>query len=307
MRSPLNRDRELPDWPNAEASRFVTAGGLDWHVQQMGEGPSLLLLHGTGASCHSWAGVMEELANDFTLIVPDLPGHGFTAGSLRGGPTLANVTKALAALLGELGRSPDAIVGHSAGVAIALDYARTHTPDIPVVGFGPAITPFPGLAAKLFPAMAKMLFVNPLVPRIFAATTRIPGETERFLRRATGSKITPGYLACYEALLGNHRHCEGALEMMANWDLDTFSDGLGEVTNPVLLVHGRKDKAVPTGAVEGAASRLPNAQLTLLDDLGHLAHEEDAEAAAELIGGFVKEQSAAPSGHAEGDHELDER
>ncbi|WP_271078459.1 alpha/beta fold hydrolase BchO [Aurantiacibacter sp. MUD61] len=289
MRSPLNRESELPNWPNAEASRFVTAGGLDWHVQQVGEGPSLLLLHGTGASCHSWAGVMEKLAQDFTLIVPDLPGHGFTAGSLRGGPTLPNVTKALSALMDELGQHPDAIAGHSAGVAIALDYARTHAPKIPVIGFGPAITPFPGLAAKLFPAMAKMLFVNPLVPRIFAATTRIPGETERFLRRATGSTIAPEYLACYEALLGNHRHCEGALEMMANWDLDTFSEGLGEVSNPVLLVHGRKDKAVPTGAVDGAASRLPNAKLTLLDNLGHLAHEEAPQTAAQLINGFANE------------------
>ena len=46
--------REGRDWPNREASRFVLASGLWWHVQVMGSGPVLLLLHGTGAATHSW-------------------------------------------------------------------------------------------------------------------------------------------------------------------------------------------------------------------------------------------------------------
>ena len=50
------------DWPNREASRFVEAAGLRWHVQVMGAGPVLLLLHGTGASTHSWRDVMPKLA-----------------------------------------------------------------------------------------------------------------------------------------------------------------------------------------------------------------------------------------------------
>ena len=55
-RCALNRasawEREKSDWPNREASRFVDAGGLRWHVQQAGSGPVLLLVHGTGASSH---------------------------------------------------------------------------------------------------------------------------------------------------------------------------------------------------------------------------------------------------------------
>lgn len=288
MRAALDREREGREWPHRDTSHFVEANGLRWHVQRMGTGPDLLLLHGTGASCHSWRGAMPALANHFTLTVPDLPGHAFTAGRLRGGPTLANVTGALSALLDELAVKPELVAGHSAGAAIALDYADKHNPELPVVGFAPAIMPFPGLAAKLFPALAKMLFVNPLVPRMFAATTRIPGEAERFLKRATGSSIAQEDLRCYEALLRNHRHCEGALAMMADWDLDAFSERLSAIPNPVLLVHGRKDKAVPTGSVEAAASRLSNAKLELLPDLGHLLHEEEPDTAAKLISGFAK-------------------
>ncbi len=287
MKAALDWERTGQGWPNRETSQFVEAGGLLWHVQRMGAGPELLLLHGTGASCHSWRGAMPMLAEYFTLTVPDLPGHAFTAGALRGGITLANVTNALAALLEELRVSPKLVVGHSAGAAIALDYAGKHNRELPVIGFAPAVMPFPGLAAKLFPAMAKMLFVNPLVPRMFAATTRIPGEAERFMRRATGSQIAPEDLRCYEALLGNHRHCEGALAMMADWDLDGFSENLFAIPNPALLVHGRKDKAVPTGSVEAAASRLSNAELELLPELGHLLHEEAPDTAATLISDFA--------------------
>ncbi len=290
MSGALEWERDGRIWPHRDASRFVKAGGLEWHVQRMGSGPELLLLHGTGASCHSWSGLMPMLAKHFTLTVPDLPGHAFTRGQLRGGPSLSNMSGAVTALLEMLEVTPAITAAHSAGVAIALNHARRADTALPIIGFSPAIMPFPGLAARLFPAMAKMLFVNPFVPRIFAASTRIPGEAQRFLRRATGSETSPENLACYEALLGNHRHCEGALAMMANWDLESFSESLQDITNPVLLAHGRNDKAVPTGSVEGAAARLPNARLELLPDLGHLAHEEAPEMAAQLIIEFAREQ-----------------
>ena len=67
------------DWPNATASRFVAAGGVKWHVQVMGQGPVALLLHGTGSATHSWRDLAPLLARDFTVVAPDLPGHGFTS------------------------------------------------------------------------------------------------------------------------------------------------------------------------------------------------------------------------------------
>ena len=74
----LNWERDGRDWPNRASSRFVDAGGLRWHVQVMGEGPVVLLIHGTGASTHSFRALAPLLAPHFTVVVPDLPGHGFT-------------------------------------------------------------------------------------------------------------------------------------------------------------------------------------------------------------------------------------
>ena len=291
MKSPLDWNTDGREWPHRETSQFVTAGGLKWHVQQMGEGPPLLLLHGTGASTHSWRTILPLLARDFTVIAPDLPGHAFTAGGNWQGRSLDGMGRALQALLEEMGVQPAAIVGHSAGVAIALHLGGQRDRLIPVIGYNPALMPFEGFGEQLFPAMAKMLLLNPLAPRLFAGIARIPGEAERFLKRATNSQIEAQGLACYAKLVGNSRHCQGALTMMASWDLTAFSERLPGFVQPVHLVHGGADNAVPLSSAQKAARLLPNCTLEVLDGLGHLAHEERPQDAALRIAAFVRDHA----------------
>lgn len=293
MSGPLRWESDGRAWPNREHSRFVDTPGLTWHVQVMGEGPVLLLLHGTGGASHSWRDMMPLLARDFTVIAPDLPGHAFTRGRPRGGLKLEGMAEAVAALMEALDAKPALIAGHSAGAAIALQYAHEHGRKSPVVGFNPALMPFPGPAARLFPALAKMLFVNPLVPRLFARMMSVPGETARFLKRATGSRIDDAGIAAYEVLLTNSRHCDGALGMMANWDLEALAARLPQVEVPALLVHWQGDSAVPGWSVEEAAERLPQGEYRALPRLGHLAHEEDPEAACALIREFAEAHGMA--------------
>lgn len=278
--------REGRDWPHRDASRFVEASGLRWHVQSMGDGPVLLLLHGTGASTHSWRDMMVPLAEHFTVLAPDLPGHGFTRGRVRGGPTLPRIASALRDLLDTIAAGPSLIAGHSAGAAIALELVRDDA--TPVIGFSPALMPFPGLGARLFPAMAKVLFVNPFVPSIFARMARRPGEVESFLLRATNSRIDATGLQCYAKLIGNSEHCAGALAMMANWDLEALRNRLPAVRAPALLAHGTRDNAIPLASVKEAATLLPDCELVTLDGLGHLAHEERPAKAVELVLSFAQ-------------------
>ncbi|MDP3551253.1 MAG: alpha/beta fold hydrolase [Novosphingobium sp.] len=289
-------DVEGRNWPNRSASRFIETPGLKWHVQIAGEGPVVLLLHGTGAATHSWRDVLPLLSKGFTVIAPDMPGHGFTQGRPKQGLTLNGMASALTDLLRALNSQPTLIAGHSAGAAIALQMVHAQSLATPVVGFNPALMPFPGLAAKLFPSLAKMLFVNPFVPRMLAKIARIPGETGRFLARATGSQIDAKGIAAYEALMSNHRHCGGAMEMMASWDLEALSRLLPQVASPVLLVHSSGDTAVPLNSVERAAKLIPDCRLEVLPTLGHLAHEERPDRAANLIRMFAAEKVSQMTG-----------
>src|SRR5271165_6450300 len=111
-------DRQRHTWPNQEWSRFVHAGGLRWHVQQLGRGPDLLLIHGTGASTHSWRKLMPLLAQNYTVLAVDLPGHGFTDSVPGARMSIGDMSDCLAALLHAIEVDVRYCVGHSAGAVI---------------------------------------------------------------------------------------------------------------------------------------------------------------------------------------------
>lgn len=281
-------------WPNAETSRFVRSGSLDWHVQVAGTGPTLLLLHGTGASTHSWRDIVPLLASDFTVVAPDLPGHGFTCGRFLA-PSLPAVSRAVGELMTAMALTPAGIVGHSAGAAIALRMtldAIAHPQA--VVALSPALLPFPGIAQHLFPAMAKLLFVNPFAPHIFAQVARGPGMVERFLARSTGSAIDAAGIAHYTRLFGTADHCAGALAMMANWDLTALKADLPKLAVPLLVLHGDHDAAIPIASVREAAALVPDGRFEALFGLGHLAHEEAPGVVAKRLATFAREAALLP-------------
>ena len=274
-------------WPLAEHSRFVDAAGLRWHVQQLGQGPALLLLHGTGGATHSWRGLAPLLAERFALIAVDLPGHGFTTGMPQGGLTLPAIAAAMRALVEAIDATPRLIVGHSAGAAVAIRMALDGMKPDGIVGLSPALQPFPGIAARLFPALARMLFVNPFVPHIAAGIARRRGETGRFLERSTGSRIEPAGVDLYQRLFARPGHVAGAIRMMADWDLEPLAAALPHLATPLLLVHGAADAAIPTASVRRSAENVPGAQVELLPGLGHLAHEERPDLVAGAIERFA--------------------
>ena len=283
-------EREGVGWPLAEHSSFVAAASLRWHIQRLGAGPPLLLMHGTGAATHSWARLAPLLAAHHEIVSLDLPGHGFTTGRPRGGLALPAMARAIAELLNTLGVVPRLIVGHSAGAAIALQMVKDRLADpAGVVGIAPALEPFPGLAGRIFPTLAKLLFVNPLAPHIFAGMARVPGETARFLARSTGSTIPEADAAFYARLFGTSDHCAGAIGMMADWDLTPLAAALPGLGIPLLLIHGAKDSAIPLASAEAVAGRVPGARVEMLADAGHLAHEEWPDRVATLIETFAAE------------------
>ena len=272
-------------WPLREHSHFIEAAGLTWHVQILGKGPPLLLLHGTGASGHSWRDVAPLLSPHFQLIVPDLPGHAFTRGQLPGGPTLDGMSAALGELLATLGVSKPRIAGHSAGAAIACRMAISGLADGQITAFCPALLPMGGSAAPLFGSLARMLFLNPLAISVFAGVARTPGQVEKFLDRSTGSRIDPAGTALYQTLFADPDHLRGTIAMMASWRLDPLERALPHLPVPLAIVHGASDRAISTADARKAA-RLAKAGLELVPGAGHLLHEEKPDlAAARIIAG----------------------
>lgn len=283
MTTKLVWDTDGRDWPQREASRFVTAGGLRWRVVALGAGPVALLLHGAGASAHSWRDVATRLAPHLTVIAPDLPGHGFTETPPPRGLALPAMADAVADLTAAMGVAPEVIVGHSAGAAVALRMAAAgRASPRAIVAFNGALKPFPGAAGSLFPMFARMLFVNPVAPHLFAARARWPGAVDGLIRQI-GSRLDAGGVRFYERLFRSPGHIAATLGMMAAWDLTALPADLARVEADVTLLTASRDRAVPPGDAAEIAPRLPRGRVVDFGPLGHLAHEEQPDRAADAV------------------------
>jgi magnesium chelatase accessory protein len=272
-------DRDGAAWPNREHSRHCLIDGLRWHVQVAGQGPVLLLLHGTAASTHSFADLLPRLARSHTVVCPDLPGHGFTRAPRDYRYSMESMADSLARLLQHLGRTPIRTAGHSAGAAILC---RMHLQgqlgtQVPVVAINGALQGFGGLAGHLFGPLARAVAGSRVLPSLVARRARDRRSVARLLR-STGSRLGEPYATLYRQLFQDPQHVAAVLRMMANWNLHELERALPRLRCPLCLLVGERDLAVRPAATERLARRLAAAgvdvRLRTLVGLGHLAHEE---------------------------------
>ena len=309
-------ERDGAHWPHRHASRFVQADGLRWHVQQFdgqittapspapelrdpaapqlaAKLPLALLLHGTGASTHSWRGLAPLLAPHFNLLAVDLPGHAFTSMPTGGAGSaqlsLPGMARAVHALLDVLKFSPALVIGHSAGAAIGVRMCLDGliAPQL-VVGINGAFLPLGGLAGQIFSPVAKLMAAAPFVPKLFSWRAADPTVLQKLID-STGSTLDATGLALYGKLVSNPGHAAGALGMMANWDLPQLERDLPQLKTPLCLVVGSHDRTIaPAQANRVLAVLMPpgksvNSGLVTLDGLGHLAHEERPDLVAKAV------------------------
>jgi magnesium chelatase accessory protein len=295
MTGALDWERDGHDWPHREDSRFVVAGGLRWHVQISGQGPALLLLHGTGASSHSWRDLIPVLAQRFLVVVPDLPGHGFTASPPTSQLSLPGMAHLVTALLAKLEYQPAIIAAHSAGVAIALRmcFDGSVSPKA-VVSINGALMPFGGMASQLFPVMARVVAFNPFVQRFFAGRAEDKRSVMRLIE-GTGSRIDAVGLALYQKLFSAQSHVAATLGMMANWDLVALQKELPKLTQSLVLIVGEADKAVPPEDARIIRKRVPQASILSMRGVGHLCHEERPDEVAAMIIQSLDAEASPPA------------
>jgi len=271
--------RDADGWPMRACSRIVSCRPHRWHVQVAGTGPDLILIHGAGAATQSWRGIFPRLTDTFRVIAVDLPGQGFTRMGDRRRCGLDETATDLLALAAHEGWEPCALIGHSAGGAIALRMAETAR--YPVLCINPALRNFDGVAGWLFPALARLLALNPLSAALFASTAS--RDRVRQLVQGTGSRLDPEGLALYHRLASDRSHVDATLTMMSRWSLDTLLPRLTSFDLPVRILVGRGDRAVPADSSHRACAQLPDCRLSEWDGFGHLIHEEAPERVADWI------------------------
>jgi magnesium chelatase accessory protein len=293
-RQGLDWERDGAQWPLRQYSRFVQTPRLRWHVQYAPhadtQAPTVLLLHGTGASTHSWRDVFPLLAARCSVLALDFPGHAFTGTPAPAQVatlfSLPGMAAGVAELLSQMNIVPHTIVGHSAGAAVACMLSLDgHVRAQRIVSLNGALLPLDGLAGQLFSPLAKLLAKAPLVPELFSWQAAQPAVLQRLLD-GTGSTLDAPGRALYQKLIAQPAHGAGALAMMAHWDLHTFWKRFAALQTPLTLIAGDQDLIVPPSVAERAAASLtrqPRPLVIRLPGLGHLAHEEQPHKLAAML------------------------
>ncbi|MGC9399478.1 MAG: alpha/beta fold hydrolase [Anaerolineae bacterium] len=279
--------RELAD----ADSRFIEVNGLDVHYKRTGAGePTFLLLHGFGASTFSWREVMAPLGERGTVIAYDRPAFGLTERPLTWAegenPYTPEAQVALVVgLLDALKIEQAILVGNSAGGTVAAATALAHPERVQaLVLVDAAIYTGGGAPSLVQPLLQLPQFdrIGPLIAR------RLQAQGKAFLRRAwhDPDKITPEIEAGYWKPL-RAQHWDKAL-----WELTKASRAsdldrrLGELSTPTLVITGDDDRIVPTAQSLRLAEDLPNAELVVIPQCGHVPQEECPQAFMDAVRDF---------------------
>jgi magnesium chelatase accessory protein len=244
-----------------------------FHVQVAGDGPALLLLHGAAGSTHSWARILPRLAQSFRVVAPDLPGHAFSSAlpPERSGP--AELTTAVARLLDAVAIQPTGIVAHSAGAAVAVCLFEDGAVKPARCAFlAPSLSRPPRTGPAFLQGLMAPLLRTDRVAELAALLGR--SFITKALLDSTGSRVPAESASIYRLLTGNPAHIGAVLRLLSQWDPEGVEALLPGFSVPTLVLAGAEDGWIPRSTVERVASELPEAELRVLEDLGHLAHEE---------------------------------
>ena len=279
--------------------RYATIHGYRRAYVTAGRGPALLLIHGIGDSSDTWRPVVEPLAEDHTVIAPDLLGHG-RSEKPRADYTIAGFANGMRDLLSVLEVERATVVGHSLGGGVAAQFAYQfpeRCERLVLVGSG-------GVGRSVSPMLrlAAVPGIEALMPLLGLAPVRVAGrlgaELLRILDTALG-RDAEELLAVFDALpdTSARRAILRTLRSGVDWrgqvitmlDRAYLAEGL-----PTLLVWGRHDAVIPLGHGRLAHAAMPGSELEIFDDAGHFPHHADPERFAALVSDFIRRTKPSP-------------
>jgi pimeloyl-ACP methyl ester carboxylesterase len=280
------------------AAHELTLHGHRVTYRTAGEGPALLLLHGVTNSSQTWERVAPLLSERFTLIAPDLLGHGDSAAP-RGDYSLGAHASGVRDLLTMLGHDHVTVVGHSLGGGIAMQFAYQ----------------FPERCARL----------------VLVSSGGLGRDVHLVLRAATlpgADYVLP--LLTATRVLGLGRNVGGVLRRVGlapGGDVDVLARGFASLDNadsrqaflhtvraviepggqrvsardrlalaallPSLIVWGERDSIIPLAHGEAAHAAMPGSRLEVFPGAGHMPHDADPERFARVLTEFCDSTDAA--------------
>lgn len=270
---------------NPEIGARVRAGGIDTNLHDVGQGPPILLLHGSGPGVSAWANwrlTIPELSKRFRVIAPDIVGYGFTERPAGVRYDMDTWVAHAIGVLDALGLEKVGVIGNSFGGGLTLHLAVRHPERVSrcllmgAVGVRFDMTPGLELAWGYTPSfenMRKLLDV-------FAFDRSL--VTDELAEMRYQASIRPGFQEAFSAMFPAPR--QRWIEAMA-----LPEEKLRALEQEVLIIHGRDDKIVPVGNAFKFLDLIPRAQLHVFGRCGHWTQIEHNRRFNQLASDFFAE------------------
>lgn len=259
------------------------------YLERPGDGPTVMLVHGFSANKDTWLLFAKKLPKDYHLIIPDLAGHGDTTAPENGDYDLVQQAQRLHALVDALDISSFHMVGSSMGGAISAIYASTYPEEIQSLTLMDSAGIDGDTKSEYFEILEGDTGSNPLIAvdkKSFEYLMEMVMEKQPFLPwplRPAAMRDSVGRAAINREIFS---------DMLATGERMSAND-FGEqlttnVTMPVLIMWGEKDRILDVSAVPAFKQYLPQAEVVIFPEVGHLPMLEVPKKSAGALAEFIR-------------------
>jgi pimeloyl-ACP methyl ester carboxylesterase len=269
-------------------SQFVQIAGMPVHLRD--EGPRddalpIVLLHGTGASLHTWEGWVQALQGERRMISYDMPGFGLTGPSPDGVYSIERYTDVVVAVLDHLGVQRCVLVGNSLGGYVAWATTVLHPERVgTLVLVDAGGYPYESQSVPLGFRIARTPVLNRLMKDVLPR-----GVIDSSVRNVFGdpSRVPPELVDRYFDLTTRAGNREALAARFAQTQPGALAQRVPEIKAPTLILWGGRDRLIPLPQGERFNREIAGSQLRVFEDLGHVPQEEDPAATVAALKQFL--------------------
>ncbi len=270
-------------------SRFIKVKGMEVHFRdEAGSCDSLplVLLHGTGASLHTWDGWVESMGKKHRIIRLDLPAYGLTGANPEGDYSMDFYVDFLHEFLKKIYVEKCVLAGNSLSGAIAWNYVLRH-PNVvkKLILIDAAGFPSKNSQRPLAFALANL----PIVSQLFKfVTPRIIVEKSLLNVYGDKTKVSDSLVDRYFELSLHEGNRKAFIDRMNTKPAPSRIQSLNTLQIPVLIMWGEEDKLTPLENAYKFQEALANDTLVIFKGLGHVPMEESPSSTARVAEFFLE-------------------
>ena len=268
-----------------EHSKFIAIDGMEVHYRDEGYGQPIILIHGTGASLHTWDNWTEELKKTFRVIRLDLPAYGLTGPHPENKYTIPYYSDFLNKFVDSLKVNNFILAGNSLGGSIAWYYVTENEEKVVLLSLlnsGGFFSQDKGSPLVFELARAPVIkdILRYVTPRFFIKNTLKEVYHDE-------SKLTDKKIDTYRDLILREDNREAFIYRSKNKSVD-YTDRLNEIKIPTQILWGDNDAWIPVENAKLFAEKISNVKVDIMKDTGHIPMEERPEESLKLFVDFIK-------------------